>query len=269
MADFFSRVWQSPLVDLVDIALVAVILYRLLLLIQGTRAVQVVRGLVILALATLLVDHFLPLPTVGWILKTFWLGWAVILAVIFQPELRSFLAQLGSQRLGRVLIPQELRFIDEIVAALKDASANRVGMLVVLEQETGLRNYIATGTPVNGEVTSDLLLTIFYPHTLLHDGAAILREDRLVAAGCVLPLSNAPDIARVMGTRHRAALGLTEVSDAIVLVVSEETGTVSLARNGRLERDKNIEDLREQLRDLYRSLGDRGLLRRRSRGTES
>ena len=113
------------------------------------------------------------------------------------------------------------------------------------------------------------MLTIFHPHTPLHDGAAILREDRLVAAGCVLPLSNAPDIARVLGTRHRAALGLTEISDAIVLVVSEETGTVSLAREGRLERDLNVEDLRERLRDLYRSLGERGLLRRRgSRGNE-
>lgn len=263
MADFLARLWRGPLLHVIDIGLVALIIYRVLLLIHGTRAVQVLRGLVVLALATLIVENFLHLPTLGWILKTFWMGWAVILAVVFQPELRSFLAQLGSQRLGRVLIPQELRFIDEIVAALRDASANRVGLLVVLEQETGLRNYIATGTPVNGEVTSDLLLTIFHPHTPLHDGAVILREDRVVAAGCVLPLSNAADIARVLGTRHRAALGLTELSDAIVLVVSEETGAVSLARNGRLERDLNVEDLRERLKDLYRSLGERGLLRRR------
>ncbi len=269
MADTLSRLWHGPLIQLLDIALVALIIYRALLLIHGTRAVQVLRGLVVLALATLVVENVLHLPTLGWVLKTFWLGWAVILAVVFQPELRSFLAQLGSQRLGRVLIPQEMRFIDEITAALREAVANRVGMLIVLEQETGLRNFIATGTPVNGEVTSDLLLTIFHPHTLLHDGAAILREDRLVAAGCVLPLSNAPDIARVMGTRHRAALGLTEISDALVLVVSEETGTVSLARNGRLERDINVEELRDRLRDLYRSLSERGLLRRRGpRGSE-
>ena len=269
MAAFLARLWNGPLIHVVDIGLVALIIYRVLLLIQGTRAVQVLRGLVVLALATLIVENFLHLPTLGWILKTFWLGWAVILAVVFQPELRSFLAQLGSQRLGRVLIPQELRFIDEIIAGLREAAANRVGALIVLEQETGLRNFIATGTPINGEVTSDLLLTIFHPHTPLHDGAAILREDRLVAAGCVLPLSNAPDIARVLGTRHRAALGLTEISDAIVLVVSEETGTVSLAREGRLERELNVEDLRERLRDLYRSLGERGLLRRRgARGSD-
>ncbi|HNA60039.1 MAG TPA: TIGR00159 family protein, partial [Elusimicrobiota bacterium] len=124
MAAFLARLWNGPLIHVVDIGLVALIIYRVLLLIQGTRAVQVLRGLVVLALATLIVENFLHLPTLGWILKTFWLGWAVILAVVFQPELRSFLAQLGSQRLGRVLIPQELRFIDEIIAGLREAAAN-------------------------------------------------------------------------------------------------------------------------------------------------
>ncbi len=136
-------------------------------------------------------------------------------------------------------------------------------MLIVLEQETGLRNFIDTGTLINGELSKDLLLTIFFPNTLLHDGAAIVREDRLVAAGCVLPLTNDPTLSRVLGTRHRAALGLSEISDALVLVVSEETGTLSLARNGRIERDLSPESLRDRLRDFYRSLSERGLLRRR------
>ncbi|MBL0059251.1 MAG: TIGR00159 family protein [Elusimicrobia bacterium] len=265
MMPLLSRLWQGSFVHLVDIALVAFLIYRVLLLIQGTRAVQVLRGLVILALGTFLVEHVLGLPTLGWLLRTFWMAWAVVLAVVFQPELRALLAQLGSRRLGRVLIPQELRFIDEIIDALREGAAGRVGMLIVLEQETGLRNFISTGTIINGEVTRDLLLTIFYPHTLLHDGAAILREDRLVSAGCVLPLSNDPELARIMGTRHRAALGVSEISDAIVLVLSEETGTVSMVRNGKIERDLKLEDLAERLRDFYRSLGEKGLLRRRSR----
>lgn len=264
-----SHLWHRYLVHVVDVAVVAVIIYRILLLIQGTRAVQVVRGLLVLGLATFAVEELLHLPTLSWMLRTFWLAAPVVLAVLFQPELRSLLAQLGSRRLKGMLVPQELRFVDEVIAALREAVANRVGMLVVLEQETGLRNFIATGTTINGEVTSDLLLTIFHPHTLLHDGAAVLREDRVVAAGCVLPLSNDPDIARVMGTRHRAAIGLAEISDAIVLVVSEETGTVSVARNGKLERDVNLDELKARLRDLYRSLGERGLLRRRQlRGSD-
>jgi diadenylate cyclase len=260
--DVLSTLWRDYLIHVLDVLLVAYIFYRVLLLIRGTRAVQVLRGVVILAVFTFLVQHVLRLPTLTWILRTFWLAWAVVLAVVFQPELRSVLAQIGSQRLGRLLVPEELNFIDEIVAALREASQNRIGMLVVLEQETGLRNFIETGTLVNGEVSRELLLTLFQPRTHLHDGAVIIREDRLVAAGCVLPLSNDPGITRILGTRHRAAIGLTEISDAVVLVVSEETGIVSVARDGRLERNVDLDDLRAKLRDLYRSLRERGLIRK-------
>jgi diadenylate cyclase len=254
--------WDHTLIHLTDIALLTVVIYQILRLIQGTRAVQVLRGLLVLAIATYVVGRVLELPVLSRLLRTFWLEWAVILAVVFQPELRSLLAQLGSHRSGRILLSPELGFIDEIIKALKEASVNRLGMLIVLEQETGLRNFIGTGTVINGEVTSDLLLTLFHPRTLLHDGAVILREDRLVAAGCVLPLSNDPDLARVLGTRHRAALGLTEISDAVVLVVSEETGSISIARDGRLERQVALDDLRGKLRDFYKSLSERGLFRR-------
>jgi diadenylate cyclase len=257
-----TDLWQNYLIHVVDILLVSYIFYRLLLLIRGTRAVQVLRGVVILAVVTFLVQNVFRLPTLSWILRTFWLAWAVVLVVVFQPELRSVLAQLGSRRLGRILFPEQLNFINEIIGALREASQNRVGMLVVLEQETGLRNFIETGTVINGEVTRDLLLTIFHPRTVLHDGAAVIREDRLVAAGCVLPLSNDPGISRVLGTRHRAAIGLTEISDAVVLVVSEETGAVSVARNGRLDRDVDLEDLRERLKDFYKSMQEKGLIRK-------
>jgi len=262
MPEILAVLWQRYLIHLVDILLVAFIFYRILLLIRGTRSMQVLWGVIILVVATYFVQRILELPTLSWLLRTFWVAWVVVLAVVFQPELRSVLAQLGSQRFGRILLSEELRFLNEIIAALKEASQNRIGMLIVLEQETGLRNFIETGTSVNGEVSRDLLLTIFYPKTILHDGAVILREDRLVAAGCVLPLSNDPGILRILGTRHRAAIGMTEISDAVVLVVSEETGTVSVARDGKLERNVDLEVLRGQLKDFYRSMRQRGLFRR-------
>ncbi len=262
MLNALSSLWHNYLIHVVDVLLVAYLFYRVLLLIRGTRAVQVLRGVVILGVATFLVQNVLRLPTLSWIFRTFWLAWAVILVVVFQPELRSVLAQLGSQRLGRLLLPEELSFVNEIIAALREASQKRIGMLLVLEQQTGLRNFIETGTLINGEVSRDLILTLFHPRTPLHDGAAILREDRLVAAGCVLPLSSDPDISRILGTRHRAAIGVTEISDAVVLVVSEETGAVSVARNGRLDRDVDLETLRDKLVDFYRSLREKGLLRK-------
>lgn len=262
MLDVLGSIWRNTLIHVFDVLLVAYIFYRVLLLIRGTRAVQVVRGVVILAVFTFLVQNVLQLPALSWILRTFWLAWAVVLAVVFQPELRSVLAQLGSQRVGRLLVPEELNFVDEITDALREASQNRIGMLIVLEQETGLRNFIETGTLINGEVSRELLLTVFQPRTHLHDGAIVIREDRVVAAGCVLPLSNDPGIARLLGTRHRAAIGITEISDAVVLVVSEETGIVSVARDGRLDRNVDLDDLKVKLRDFYRSLRERGLIRK-------
>ncbi len=262
MADILTQLWRHVIVHLIDIFLVAVIIYNILRLIQGTRSVQVLIGVIVLAVATFLVEHVLRLPMLSWILETFWLAWVVVLAVVFQPELRSMLAQLGSHRLGHLLLTGEPNFINEVIEALQEASQNRVGMLIVLEQETGLRNFIETGTQINGEVSRDLLLTVFTPRTILHDGAVIIREDRLVAAGCVLPLSNDPTLLRVLGTRHRAAIGITEISDALALVVSEETGTVSVARDGKLNRDVDLEALRVQLSDFYRALKQRGFFRK-------
>jgi diadenylate cyclase len=253
--------WQGWLVHVIDVLLVAYVIYRILLLIRGTRAIQVLRGVVLLALLTFVVQNVFQFPTLSWIFRAFWMAWAAILAVVFQPELRSALAQLGSQSLGRLILGDELNYIDEMVEALEEASKNHTGMLIVLEQETGLRNFIETGTVVNGEITKDLLLTIFQPRTLLHDGAVIVRDGRLVAAACVLPLSNDPTLSRVLGTRHRAAIGITEISDAVVLVVSEETGAVSLARDGRLERDIKLNELKDKLRDFYESMNESGLMR--------
>ncbi|MBK8127237.1 MAG: DNA integrity scanning protein DisA nucleotide-binding domain protein [Elusimicrobia bacterium] len=176
---------------------------------------------------TFLVDNVLRLPALGWVLRTFGSPGAPCWWWCSSRNCGPSWPKSAAAAAARTLIPPELTFVDEIVDALKEAAANKIGMLIVLEQETGLRNFIGTGTPINGDVTKDLLLTLFFPNTLLHDGAAIVRDDRLVAAGCVLPLSNDPSLARIFGTRHRAALGVSEISDALALVVSEETGTLS------------------------------------------
>jgi len=246
-----TYLWSHFFVHLVDILVVAYLIFRLLLLIKGTRAVQVLLGIIILAMATALVQELLKLPTLGWLLRQFWLGSVVIFAVVFQPEIRSALAHLGSHRAGHFFIQQEPVFIHEITAALKEAARRKMGMLLVLEGGTGLRNFIETGTLMNAELSRELLLSLFQPPAILHDGAVIIRGSRLVAAGCVLPLSTDPSLSKVLGTRHRAAVGVTENSDAWALVASEETGTLSIARDGKLYQNLGPDDLDQQLQDFY------------------
>jgi len=189
----------------------------------------------------------------AWTLSTAWITGVVILAIVFQSELRVSLARLRNHPMGRILMPSQMSFIDEIIAAVREAMQRQMGMLLVLEQEVSLRNYADTGTIINGEISKELLISIFHYRSPLHDGAALIQGDRLVAVGCLLPLSNDPTLAKILGTRHRAAVGLSEFTDAWVIVVSEETGTLSLARGGRLERELTPEVLDEQLRTLYSS----------------
>src|SRR5882762_7154719 len=248
-----QQIWIYYLNPAIDILLLAFVFYRLLLLIKGTHAAQVVTGLAVLMVATLVVRNVLHLQAATWLLENFWAGAVVILAVVFQPELRSALAQLGSHQLGRILMPTQLAFVDEIIGALQEAMQRQMGLLLVLEQEVGLRNYAETGTMINGEVSKELLLSIFHYRSPLHDGAAIIQNERLVAVGCLLPLSNDPNLAKILGTRHRAAVGLSEFTDAWVIVVSEETGTLSLAHGGHLERELKLEDLQQQLVDLFQA----------------
>ena len=247
------EVWVLYLNPAIDVLLLAVVFYRLLLLIKGTHAVQIVSGLAVLMGATLVVRNVLHLQAATWLLENFWAGAVVILAVVFQPELRSALAQLGSHPLGRIFMPSQLSFIDEITGVVQEAMQRQMGLLLVLEQEVGLRNYAETGTMINGEISKELLMCLFHYRSPLHDGAAIIQNGRLIAAGCLLPLSNDPGLAKILGTRHRAAVGLSEFTDAWVIVVSEENGTLSLARNGRLERGLSVEDLHHRLVDLYRA----------------
>ena len=259
--ELLKVVWSTYLVNIIDILAVSYIFYRMMLLIKGTRAVQIIIGILILLLVTFLANalHFRAL---GWLFEKFWYAAVVILVVVFQPEIRSALAQLGSHRWGKILVPSELGFVNEVIEAVKEFSDRHIGALVVFEQDTGLRNYIETGTIINAHVSRELLNSIFNTRSPLHDGAVIIQNARLTAAGCVLPLSHEPDISKILGTRHRAAVGLSEISDAIILVVSEESGNVSVAREGRLETSIDIEELRIRLLDNFRRRAEASLAKR-------
>jgi diadenylate cyclase len=238
--------WRSVL----DVAIVALVLYQLFMLIKGTRAVQLLNGLIILLVVSNLSDY-LQLGTISWLLDQVWKVIFFALPVVFQPELRRALEQLGR---GKFFVrhathvgPEDLlRTIKELVRCTQVLSKNRIGALLVLERQTGIQDIIETGIKIDGVVSSEFLVNIFVPNTPLHDGAVIIRADRVAAAGCFLPLSENPNIQKELGTRHRAALGLTEVSDALVVVVSEETGAISVALDGRLTRfldEKALHDL--------------------------
>jgi len=231
----------SP-VDVADILLVTLVIFGILMLIRGTRAVQVLRGLLVLAAIIFVLAQIFELRAFTWLVDNMLPVLLIAIPVIFQPELRRALEQLGLA--GRYLRLFRRDEANPVVVALKDAalrlSQRRHGALVVFEQDTGLQEYIDTGVKLNAKPSPELFLTIFNKHTELHDGAVIIRGDVLAAAACVLPLSTSSLSDRQMGLRHRAALGISEVSDAVAVVVSEETGQVSIAHNGRILRRQEI-----------------------------
>ena len=241
-----SMLWSRYLVHVADILLVTFFLYQLLLLIRGTRAVQIAVGVAVLAGITVLAQ-LIGLPSLQWLLQRFWIAGVVVIAVVFQPELRAALAHLGSKPVGRPSFRQDLFVVNEIVAATREASRRQMGMLIAIERDTGLREYIESGTGVNGQVTRELLLTIFQPPSPLHDGAVVLQSNRVAAAGCILPVSQDLTLSRLLGTRHRAAVGVTEVSDALTVCVSEETGGISVAQDGKLRTSIDPDELRQYL----------------------
>lgn len=249
---------------LADILAVYYIVYRLILLLKGTRAMQVIWGVFILAVVTSLAK-FLHLDATVWLMQQFWLAGIFLLIVVFQPEIRFALANIGSNPLGRVMVSQEYRFIGEMMEAVRTAAAEKMGMLIVLEQDMALRDIVETGVRINGEVSKEMLLTVFHDNTMLHDGAAVISNNRLVAAGCILPLTEQQELSKILGMRHRAALGLSEVADAIIIIVSEETGMLSVARNGKLQQHADPKDLEAMLYQLYRSKAEKTLLRKSPR----
>lgn len=238
--------WQ----DLLDIGLVSFILYRLFLLIKGTRAVQLLRGMLMLLVAYLL-SRALGLNTITWLVQSAATMILVAIPVVFQPELRRALSLLGQGELFRSELfnskaPEPAKVIDEIILAVRQLSSRKIGALIILERQTGLQEFIETGTPLQAIVSSDLLTSIFHTQSPLHDGAVIIRGERIAAAGSLLPLSESfrRTHKRPIGTRHRAALGLTETTDAVAVVVSEETGVISVAHMGQLQRHLTEDDLR-------------------------
>ena len=252
MADIlwvFERLnWLSVL----DILLVASIFYWLLYLIRGTQAVQLLRGIIIVVLLTALLTNVLQLRAFKWLIRNSIPALLVAIPVIFQPELRRALERLGRAGMFPPLREAAVgQVIDHICEACGRLAERRHGALIVLERETGLREYIDTGVRIEAKVTPELLLTIFFPNTALHDGAVIIREDRIVAASCVLPLTESSRFVGQLGLRHRAAVGITEQSDAIAIVVSEETGIISLAHGGRMIRRLDEKRLAKILRAFY------------------
>ncbi|MEW9670209.1 diadenylate cyclase CdaA [Ammoniphilus sp. 3BR4] len=236
--------------DAIDILLVTYLIYKLIIVLRGTRAIQLFKGIIVIVL-TWLVSTYFGLRTLQWLMsQALNIGLLAIL-IIFQPELRRALEQLGRGGFfSRSHQPDDqiaLRVVGETIKALQYMAKRRIGALIVIEKETGLADYIETGIEIGGKVSSELLINIFIPNTPLHDGALIVRKDMVMAAGCYLPLSENPMINKELGTRHRAAIGMSEVSDAIALIVSEETGQISIARNSELNRDLSEEQLREYL----------------------
>lgn len=256
--DFESLIKTISVVRIIDIVIVWWLLYRLMMLIRGTKAVTLLRGVGIV-IAVKLISWYVGLTTISWLTDQI-INWGVIaLVVVFQPEIRRGLEHLGRSALfkQKQAYQQETRLINELDDAIQYMSKRHIGALISIEMETGLEEYIETGIKIDAEVSSQLLINTFIPNTPLHDGAVIIKDSRLAAAAAYLPLSDNPTIPKELGTRHRASVGISEVTDALTIVVSEETGDVSITRNAELMQSLSREDYRKYLtRQLVPADGD-------------
>ncbi|HWR40810.1 MAG TPA: diadenylate cyclase CdaA [Patescibacteria group bacterium] len=251
------------LLDILDIVIVAFVLYKMYYMIKDTRAVALLKGLIVLLLATL-ISKWLGLNVINWLLQKAMTVVMVALPVVFQPELRRALEQLGRGRFfhnrARLNAEEAGKFLTELISAVEVLARNKIGALIVVERETGLNDYTESGIKVDGLVSSEMLINTFIPNTPMHDGAVIVRGNRIQAAGCLLPLTEDRSLNKELGTRHRAAIGISEQTDALVLVVSEETGAISVAQGGKLVRYLDAEALWDYLQPLFvvksSSLGD-------------
>jgi len=250
---FWNIIHRPTWVDYIDIAIIAFLIYQLVVLTRQTRAIQVLKGLAVIIVASYL-SELMGLTALNWVLRSILNNGVIVLIILFQPELRKALEQLGrTAKLDRSAQRDESeRIVDEITQCLLRLSRRRVGALIVFEQRTGLKDITeSSGTAIDSIISAPLLENIFEPNTPLHDGAVIIRGTRIVSAACVLTLSDNRSISRDLGTRHRAGLGVSENTDAVVLIVSEETGIISMARGGRLTRHLDAEGLRKILGEMY------------------
>ena len=252
MSEFVQYLQNSYLLDVLDVVIVAFLFYRLYLIIRGTRATEMFFGLAILFVFSMVAQNA-GLLLLNRIIEGLQTVWLIAFIILFQQELRGALSYLGQTRYFRFFTkPKEAPVVDDLVQAIGRIQRSGLGAIVVIERNTGLKNHIETGTKLDASVSPQLLETIFTPPTPLHDGAAILHGNRLIAAACILPLSRNEHLAYTLGTRHRAALGLTEESDAFVIVVSEESRQISVAEEGRLRRRLSMDDLRAELQRVYK-----------------
>lgn len=236
----------------IDIALVWYLIYKLIMIIRGTKAIQLLKGIFIVIIVWFISILF-NLQTIQWVTNQVILWGFLVIIILFQPELRRALEQLGRGSIFSRSSKSEEDVVEGIAESIVNSciymAKRRIGALITIELETGIDDYAETGIPINGELTQELLTNIFTPNTPLHDGAVIIKHETIVAAACYLPLSESPFISKELGTRHRAAVGISEVTDALTIIVSEETGNISCTKNGEIRRELNQDDLREYLLD--------------------
>ncbi len=254
MTQIWDLLISVHLSDLLDIAIVATIVFLLLAIVRETRSSAALQGLVGVIVGLIFLYGFariLNLTATVMLFEKFWIVIVLIFLIVFQNEFRKALTDVGQLRLfRRIFAPHTGEHLDEVLKAVRAFSRQKIGALICIERRTPLENYADTGTRIDGLISSELLRTIFMTYSPLHDGAVILRNDRILAAACILPLANDPTLSKEYGTRHLAAIGLTQETDAVVIVVSEETGIISLAYRGKLERNHTLDTLRKQILDL-------------------
>ncbi|MHB8880128.1 MAG: diadenylate cyclase CdaA [Thermodesulfovibrionales bacterium] len=252
MTEFLQQ--NRWLLDILDIFLVSVVIYRLLKIVKGTKAAQMLVGLGVL-LAASLASRYLDLITIDWIVQSFWAQIVIAMLVLFQPEIRRALAHIGeAQFLSTFTKAEELKSLEEIVRAAVSLSNKKIGALIVIERDTSLKDFVEVGTFLDARVSKELLVSIFHPSSPIHDGAVIIKGNRIAAAGCFLPITLSSELSKALGTRHRAGIGLTEETDAVAIIVSEEQGSISMALDGRLETKLDMAALRDMMTDLFTSV---------------
>jgi diadenylate cyclase len=241
------NIYNTYIVNILDIFILAIVLYRIVLIIKGTMAIQIIVGILFILGFTIVAEYILHLRVLSWLLNKLWVTAVVIFAIIFQMEIRSLLARIGGQLCG-FKAKVKASYITEIVEAVENLSMSMSGGLIAIENEIGLKNFTETGIFLNADISKELLLSIFKNKSApLHDGAVIILNDKISAAGCLFPLNRDTNV-KILGTRHRAALGLSEVTDAVTIVVSEETGQISVAYKGKLNCNISSAKLREIIR---------------------